>query len=280
MRISLGITPKSYFNLAVPNDPDAQAFITAASITDGTQQSAVNQLVLDLKSANIWTKMKAIYPIVGGTASSHKWNLKDPRDLDAAFRLTFTTGWTHSSNGMLPNGTSAYANTFLTPNINLTNNNSHISVYLRTNTDNNGVDIGIQDDMGVGTTQSTYYIITRNLNTLIGTIQTNDANRIIGSNTDSRGFYITSRTTSTSLKQYKNSSIFGTNTNTSTGTRARYSIPLGAIRYINDLGSDTYSDYSNRQQCFASIGDGLTDAEALSFYNAVQTFNTTLGRNV
>jgi hypothetical protein len=280
MRLSLGITPKSYFNLAVPNDTDAQAFITAAGITDATQQSAVNQLVLDLKSANIWTKMKAIYPILGGTASSHKWNLKDPRDLDAAFRLTFTTGWTHSSNGMLPNGTSAYANTFLTPNINLTNNNSHISVYLRTNTDNNGVDIGIQDDMGFGTTVSSYYIITRNLNILVGTIQTDDVNRISGSNTDSRGFYITSRTTSTSLKQYKNSSIYGTNTNTSTGTRARYSIPLGAVRYINDPGSDTYSNYSNRQQSFASIGDGLTDAEALSFYNAVQTFNTTLGRQV
>jgi hypothetical protein len=278
MRLSLGITPKSYFNLAVPNDTDAQAFITAASITDGTQQSAVNQLVLDLKSANIWTKMKAIYPIVGGTASTHKWNLKDPRDLDAAFRLTFTTGWTHSSTGILPS--SAYANTFLTPNINLTNNNSHISVYLRTNTDNNGVDIGIQDDMGVGITVSSYYIITRNSNTLYVTIQTDDANRIIGANTDSRGFYITSRTTSTSLKQYKNSSIFGTNTNTSTGTRARYSIPLGAVRYINDPGSDTYSNYSNRQQSFASIGDGLTDAEALSFYNAVQTYQTTLGRQV
>jgi hypothetical protein len=263
-----------------PTDADAQAFITAAGITDATQQSAVNQLVLNLKSANIWTKMKAIYPIVGGSASSHKWNLKDPRDLDAAFRLTFTTGWTHSSNGMLPNGTSAYANTFLTPNINLTNNNSHISVYLRTNTDNNGVDIGIQDDMGFGTTVSSYYIITRNLNILVGTIQTDDVNRISGSNTDSRGFYITSRTTSTSLKQYKNSSIFGTNTNTSTGTRARYSIPLGAVRYINDPGSDTYSNYSNREQSFASIGDGLTDAEALSFYNAVQTFNTTLARNV
>ena len=30
-------------------DPDAQAFITAASITNPTQQSAVNQLVIDLK---------------------------------------------------------------------------------------------------------------------------------------------------------------------------------------------------------------------------------------
>ncbi len=31
------------------------------------------------------------------------------RDLDAAYRINFSTGWTHSSNGMTPNGTSAYA---------------------------------------------------------------------------------------------------------------------------------------------------------------------------
>jgi len=61
-------------SLAPAFDPDAQAFITAASITDPTQQSAINQLVVDLKGYNIWTKFKAIYPIVGGSASSHKWN--------------------------------------------------------------------------------------------------------------------------------------------------------------------------------------------------------------
>ena len=93
-------------------DPDAQAFITAAAITDSTQQNAINTLVIALKGYSIWTKMKAIYPIVGGVASSHKYNLKDPRDLDAAFRLTFTVGWTHSANGMTPSV--AYANTFLT----------------------------------------------------------------------------------------------------------------------------------------------------------------------
>ena len=114
MRLSLGITPKSYFNLAVPNDTDAQAFITAASITDGTQQSAVNQLVLDLKSANVWTKIKAAYPMVGGTATSCKWNLKNPVDSNAAFRLVFNGGGTFSANGYLPNGTNAFA----IPNIN------------------------------------------------------------------------------------------------------------------------------------------------------------------
>ena len=91
---------------------DAQAFITAAGITDPTQQSAIITLVTDLKGYGLWTKMKAIYPFVGGTATTHKFNLKNPLDTDGAFRLSFSGGWTHSANGALPNGTNAFANAF------------------------------------------------------------------------------------------------------------------------------------------------------------------------
>ena len=66
-------------------DADATTFITAAGITNLIQASAINTLVNDLKTYGLWTKMKAIYPFVGGSATSHKFNLKDPRDLDAAF---------------------------------------------------------------------------------------------------------------------------------------------------------------------------------------------------
>jgi hypothetical protein len=40
------------------------------------------------------------------------------------------------------------------------------------------------------------------------------------------------------------------------------------------------SRYSNRQCAFVTIGTGLTDAEALNLYNTIQTFQTTLGRQV
>ena len=97
---------------APSNDPDAQAFINAAGITGTTQQSAINTLVVSLKANNIWTKFDAIYPMVGGTATTHKFNLKNPADTNAAYRLSFVGGWTHSSTGALPNGTNAYADTF------------------------------------------------------------------------------------------------------------------------------------------------------------------------
>ena len=282
MKLSLGITPRDYSAAGgITYDADALAYFTAnTAITSAADKNAINTFYLGLKSDGIYTKIKAMYLPIWGSAASSKWNLVNSLDTDAAYRLTFATGWTYSSGGITPNGTSAYANTFLTPNINLTNNNSHISVYLRTNSDNAGCDIGIQDDMGPGVTASLYYLLPRLSNTLYGTIQTSDPNTIIGANTDSKGFYITSRTTSTSLKQYKNSSIFGTNTNSSTGTRARYSIPLGALRYINDIGTDIYNSYSSRQQSFASIGEGLTDTEASNFYNRVNTLMTYFGINV
>ena len=112
-------------------DADALAFFTAAGITDTTQKTAVTTLVTDLKAANIWTKMKALYPFVGGTAAQHRFNLKDPRALDAAYYLTFIGGGTHSATGYLPNGTTAYADTKLSPLARLTLDSTHISSYIR-----------------------------------------------------------------------------------------------------------------------------------------------------
>jgi len=98
---------------AVPtvSDPNAQAFLNAAVITDVTQANAVNSLVIGLKADGLWTPMQALYPFVGGTATQHKYNLKDPRDVDGAFRLNFQGGWTHNANGAIGNG-GTYADTY------------------------------------------------------------------------------------------------------------------------------------------------------------------------
>jgi hypothetical protein len=46
------------------SDPDYQSFITATGITQPTQSAALETLVSDLKSYGLWSKMKAIYPMV------------------------------------------------------------------------------------------------------------------------------------------------------------------------------------------------------------------------
>ena len=58
--------------------------------------AAPANLVTSLKQTNLWNKMLIIYPFVGGNANSHKFNLKDPRDDNGAFRLQFSGGMTNS----------------------------------------------------------------------------------------------------------------------------------------------------------------------------------------
>lgn len=254
-------------------DPDAQAFITAASITDPTQQSAINKLVVDLKGYSIWTKKKALYPFVGGTASAHKFNLKDPRDLDAAFRLVFSGGITHSSNGITGNALNGFANTYLIPSSSLTNNSLNVSIYSRTLGANNYTDIGCS-------TSSFLPIIglnTRNVNNeTVFDGYDFTTHRIIAAETDGRGLFMGSITSSTSQKLYKNGVLKTTQTVAQTQTQ-----PTVQPIYIlarNDSG--TAANYSGRNYAFASIGDGLSDTEAANFYTAVQAFQVALARNV
>ena len=90
-------------------------------------------MVIDLKGYGIWSKLIAIYPFVGGTSFTHKFNLKNPLDTDAAFRLSYVGSPTHSSNGM--SCISGYTNTHIVPSLNMVLNDTSLSVYSRTNSD-------------------------------------------------------------------------------------------------------------------------------------------------
>ena len=258
-------------------DPDAQAFITAASITDPTQQSAINQLVVDLKGYNIWSKMKALYPFVGGTAAQHKWNLKDPRDLDAAYRIFWSGGVTHSANGVQFGGVNGWGNTNLSPSSTLTANNNHVSVYSRTaaaRTNGSAVDWGQATSMTGD--NAIFGTCRRSSNLALYFASDNIAQGgFIAANTNGSGMFVNSITSASSRKIYRNTSILGTLTTNVSQTFSSFNIAIGALNI--STGANLYSDY---QAAFFSIGDGLTDTEAANFYTAVQAFQTTLGRQV
>jgi hypothetical protein len=262
----------TYIKAKSSYDPDAQAFFTASGLTGATNLTAINQLVVDLKTYGIWTKMKAIYPMIGGTAALHKWNLKDPQDLDAAFRLVFLGGWTHSSTGALPNGTNGYANTFLNANTALQQFSHHHSFYH--NTDNSG--IGLRS-MGGAQSSSSFTFRT--------TIETSGATltfRDLGlTNTETpvtasslKGFRASSRTANNNMFIVKADGTSTTST-TFTATNALPSLNCYLAAHNN---ANTAANYASMSIAFHSLGDGLSAAEGLSLRNAVVTFNTTLGR--
>jgi hypothetical protein len=253
-----------------PN-PEAFNFLDAAGIArteaNGSIIIATCQLTTDLRQYGLWDKMKAIYPMVGGTANTHKFNLKDPRDTESAFRLAFSGSWIHSSTGAKPNGSAGtYADTYLNPSTRLTNTNVHISYYARAGS------AGSEDSL-IGTTGFG--------GTTIGQIQYNvyGGNKIYSTLGGSRiditvgsllVFHtLTSLDGSTNgMRAYTNGILRGTATNNSSG------LPNATLILANGY-------LPSPQECaFASIGDGLTDTEAANFYTAVQRFQTTLGRQV
>jgi hypothetical protein len=249
-------------------DADAQAFITAAGITNLTQASAVNVLVNDLKTYGLWTKMKSLYPMVGGSATSHKFNLKDPRDLDAAYRLVFNGGWIHSATGAKPNGTTGYANTGLVPNTVLQTNSTHLSYYSRTNV------LEASNEIMAGSGGSS--IIDLYVRFTDGNMLSRIYNSTFSSSPvpSSQGFFIMNRPDANTAKQYRNSTLLSTS---SLLASTKPTIPL-FIGCSNNNGA--IYGFSTKESAFASIGDGLTDTEATNFYNSVQKFQTTLGRQI
>lgn len=272
---NLAITTKNYAVAGgVTYDADAQAYFTAnTAITSDADKNAINTFYLGLKSDGIYTKIKAMYLPIWGSAAACKWNLKDPRDLDAAFRLTFTTGWTYSSSGITP--LNAYATTFLQPNTNFnTTDYNHLSFYSGTST-------SIVDDYVMGALQPgrANLMIIRDTSNFCGFYA--DYNTAtyrqcsLNTNTDGRGFYVGTQN-GTSIKIFKNNTLLAQNTGVSiSGTPPIYSIVIGAVN-----SSGTPTAYSNKQCRFASIGTKLSDTEATNFYTRVNTLMTYFGINV
>jgi hypothetical protein len=243
-------------------DTDAQAFITAAAITNTTQQNAIKTLVTDLKTYGIWSKMKALYPFVGGTAAQHRFNLKDPRTVNAAFYLDFIGGGTHSGNGYQPNGTTAYANTYLAPNA-MGQDNIHVSIYSRTNTD------GVYADIGAGDGSSYVEILSKFTGIAYVYVNTSLGNNC--ANTSSTGLYIANRIVPGTVSLFKN------NTKVISATRLAQTPTTYNLYLAAENAAGTAVSRSPREQAFASIGDGLTDTEASNLYTIVQAYQVALG---
>jgi len=260
-------------------DPDVEAFLTATSITDSTIINAITDLVGDLKSNNLWDRMYAIYPFVGGTSSTHKYNLKDPRDLNEAYRLAFGGGITHNSDGITGNGIDGFADTFLPPSQALfqfdnLNHSMHFSVYIRNNTSGGFQEMGILDSIG-----------SSNETGLIPRFSDNRFYSIIAGNgfpftpnSDSRGFFAANRQVSNFIEGWKNGVRV---INASSGNTSLYisddnfNLLCRKIRATNSR--DRFSD---RNLAFASIGRNLTTTQSENFYTVVQSFQTILGRNI
>ena len=249
-------------------DPDAQAFIIAAGITNPLQITAINSLVMQLKAANVWTFLQAIYPIVGGTAATHKYNLKNPLDTDAAFRLNFTGGWTHAATGMTPNGTTGFADTNFDPNSDLLSYTSGtMGFYSRTANATDGVDLGA--------TSAPADIYLRPASATLTFIYGRQPVSIIGVVIPTDGFISMTRATTTVWNAYRNGFNVGGEFSLIHPAVVSDTFYLGARN--NGGVADLFSD---RELAFGVIGSRLNNTQNLDLYTAIQNYQTTLVRQV
>jgi hypothetical protein len=278
------------YNALLPRlayDTDAQSFMTAAIITNTTQKTAVNDLVVGLKTDGIWTKIGVLYPFVGGNATSHSYNLKSP----GSYQLTFYGGWTHSSTGAQPNGTNAYAETGYLDNA--YGDKMHRAVYSRQNIDGTGYEMGVSYGYSDGESGNVFFnhlqIGTTYFQNQLGDSYTYGG--WYGLSTDALGLFTVSRDGTglggDNTVSYKRGALISTvNTYSAPyfrNTPANKPLVLSAMHSYYDsegIPSDGVNSYNNRQQSFVSYGAALTSTEVANLYTRVQAFQTALGRQV
>jgi hypothetical protein len=256
-------------------DTDAQAFFdrvtTAGGNLSSTEKNAVNTLVIQMKNYGIWTKMKAIYPMVGASAAACAQNLKS-----SSFTGTFNGGWTFASTGVTPNGSTGYFDTGLNTTTHLSYLSASFSVYIRTES------MGSNFVVDMGNSTNTYSPITNIEVNTDGTSRNQycwdfTANRGLATinTTNSRGMWGTSRTASSTWVSFERNTAVGKTTSSTNTSLPNFNTYIGATNF-----SGTAAQFSSKQNAFAHIGDGLTTVEFNNLYSAVQLMQLNLNRNV
>lgn len=169
---------------------------------------------------------------------------------------------------MTPNGTSAFANTFLNVNTVLSLNSIAFGSYSRSNTAGGNKYHGVNDAVA-------FTIFSEKLtsNNYLAFINENGLNGTFSATTDSRGFFQGSRTSSTDVRISRNNSQ-STNSLLS-NAKPNFNYYIGAAN-----NSGAASRYNDKEVAFFYISDGLISTEMTNLYTAVQAFQTTLNRQI
>jgi hypothetical protein len=203
----------------------------------------------------------------GSMLDQMKFNLKST----SSFSGSYVGGWNPGYGGNKPNGMNGYMDTNLNASTQLTNGNFHLSFYSTTNSTNgtNSNEIVLNKLYA-----SSGWVALRTNNKLPSGIASvsfgDDTTEGAGASSTTPGYMIGTETSNSIRKVFKNNTILGTNTTTSTTAISNANINL----------SGHVGGYSDNVASLATIGDGLTDYEAKALYWIVQKFQTTLGRQV
>ena len=233
------------------------AWISATGETDVTILGALNTLETNGNSQGWLSKIKYLYPLVGGTSTKHKYNFINP----AVKQITWAGGVTHSATGAQGNGTTGLGDTGILVSDFTSISSLAFGIYSRTNIQGIYADLGAQgaDDynMYAWAVGGNYFRVAGGDGSQVSTA------------TNSLGTFIGNRINSTTVRCLSN----GVKTSK---TVANISASTGTITIMQSLGN-----FSPREYSFFFFADsGLTDTDLDNLNTEIQAFQTTLGRQV
>jgi len=250
-------------------DTDANAYISAASLTGAEKESAY-LLIAGLKTNSLYTKCQTIYPFKGTTSAQHKFNAKNPVDTDGAFRLTFNGTATYANNGYTPNGSTGYADSHFIPVTNQSLISNGMTVVCGTNNPAAGVDVVDIGSFNSGT-QKSYVIVKNNNSTYARIVGFNSNNISITGINESRGIFTGTKQSATVTDFFINGIQVGTTSGG--GTLPTLDTYVGAM----NLSGSAYG-YSNQRLQMVIFHEGFSDAETATLYNIIDLSETIAGR--
>jgi hypothetical protein len=250
-------------SIASTKDIKALEFIspTAANITTPNQIWAICFLVKMSKGLGTWSKDQAEFPMIGGTANSHSYNLINV----ATNGISWFGGLTHSATGTKGNGSNGYG---MVNGWRASANNTHVMFFNRTN-NNQAFLTGIfdpnQNPLPYLSLEPNYqgasYFSAGDVSNQVAVT----ANIVVG------GFGV-SRTSSSLAKGYINGSVVATTTATNTLNIVNENFHLFVRQPWGGVAN------SSKEINSLSLGLGYTDQDMLNKYNIYNYINTVLGR--
>ena len=256
------------------HEPSVDAFQTAVFANGGNlttaERNALETYVRDAKTnANAWwDDTVADWPFVGSSLAAHAINLKDPEN----FNLTFgnTVAGDHTANGWKPNGVDSYADTGIIPDTHLSDNELTMEYYSRTESQEDKQAMGCQTAPG----HINFMLYRTN-----GLCQSDIYNgggggRITAAVTSSLGGYTVSRRSVTDIELCRNGASL------QTGIGGDGGRPVNNLQIGCTLNYSTRSSFCTWETAGNLVGNGFTSAQMLAQYNARQTLNTSLSRQV
>jgi len=239
-------------------DPDAVILFAAMTVQpDTARKEVINQLILNLKAAGIWSVLDVLYVTAAHDAQAAGLNWKAPASfvLTAVNSPTFTT-----DRGYAGDGTTSYLDTGWAPNngVQFTQNSAHFGLWLRS--------VGAAAGNILGrATAGTPILFTPNPFGSGVQLRLNSGAAVYINPPAAAGWNVCDRASSTTIALRKDGVEQGTAAQTSS---ARDSAAL----LIGRAGSS----FSTAQVAAASFGASIASLDS-SYYAALQTYMTAVG---